>query len=381
MMSIPRIQVRADFSVPRLIKGNWQIADDHSTSVEDGEAMYAHMVEHLEAGVTAFDCGDIYYGVEERIGRFIERFRRERGPETARTIAVHTKYVPAFLQEEELRRHDRRAVETIIDRSLRRLKVERLDLVQLHWWNYDIPGSVATALVLKDLQKAGKIHHIGTTNYNVAELKKIIDAGVDVVCNQVQYSLLDRRPEHGMAAYCLTHDVHLLGYGSLGGGLLSEKWLGIGDPGKPAFENVSLDKYYRIVRDFGGWALFQELLRTLSGIARRHGVNIAAVAARYVLDKPAVAAVIQGARHTRHLRDNLSMFTLILDNEDKVAIDKILRRAAGPGGDCYDLDRIENRDAEENVATEYFDVVDGKLVVRHRNAVNLAEPYGHHIKS
>ena len=144
-MSVPRIQVRPDFSVPRLIKGNWQIADDHSTSVEDGNAMYAHMVEHLEAGVTAFDCGDIYYGVEERIGRFIERFRRERGAEAARAIAVHTKYVPAFLQEDELRRHDRQAVETIIDRSLRRLRVDRLDLVQLHWWNYDIPGSVATA--------------------------------------------------------------------------------------------------------------------------------------------------------------------------------------------------------------------------------------------
>lgn len=378
-MNVPRTQLRPDFSVPRIIKGNWQIADDHSASIPDDDALYAQMAAFVDAGITAFDCGDIYYGVEERIGRFIERFRRERGVEAARKITVHTKYIPGFLVEEELRTQSRQKVEAVIDRSLRRLRVERLDLVQLHWWEYKIPGNVETALILKELQQAGKIHHIGGTNYNVAELRKMIEAGVDVIVNQVQYSITDRRPQHGMAEYCRAHDVHLLCYGALGGGLFSRKWLGIPDPGRPAFENVSLDKYYRIIIDFGGWQLFQDLLQVLDRIAVKHAVSIPAVASRYVLEQPAVAAIIQGARHARHIQENVRVFSFGLDAVDRAQIDTVLTRAKGPTGDCYDIDRVENRDALENVATEYFDVENGKLVLRKRPAVTVAEPYGHHL--
>ena len=378
---VPRVELRPGFSTPCVIKGNWQIADDHSSSVSDNDALYEHMAAFVDAGITAFDCGDIYYGVEERIGDFIERFRRERGAEAARAITVHTKYIPAFLQAEELRSHDRRQVESVIDRSLRRLKTDQLDLVQFHWWNYDIPGNVEGALILKDLQAAGKIRYIGGTNYNVSELRKIVDAGVDIVSNQVQYSLLDRRPLNGMAQYCQDNGISLLGYGTIAGGLFGSKWLGIPDPGRPAFENVSLDKYYRIIVDFGGWSLFQELLQALELIANRHGVSIAAVASRYVLQQPGVVAVIQGARHARHLTENLRLFTFELGEKDYALIDPILARSVGPAGDCYDLDRIEDRDAIENVATEYFDIENGRLITRTRPPVVLAEAYGHHIKS
>lgn len=380
---IARIKLRPDYSIPRLIKGNWQIADDHSSSVTDNDEMYQHLAAFIDAGITAFDCGDIYYGVEERLGLFRERFRRERGAAAADEIAIHTKYIPAFLQEEELRRLSAKDVEATIDRSLKRLRIDRLNLVQFHWWNYAIEGSVETALVLKQLQKAGKIQHIGVTNFNVPELARIIDAGVDVVSNQVQYSLLDRRPQLAMEDFCRKRDVHLLAYGAMGGGLFSRKWLGIPDPGRPTFENVSLDKYYRIMVDFGGWALFQELLSAMQDIADRHGVGIPQVATRYVLDQPRVGGVIQGARHARHLADNLRVFDFDFefDDEDRTRLNAILAMATGPAGDCYDLDRDEDRDAIENVATEYFDVENGQLVVRERPPVVVAEPYGHHVKT
>ena len=70
--------------------------------------------------------------------------------------------------------------------------------MQIHWWNYDIPGNVEVALTLKELQKEGKIHQIGATNYDVKHVKEMVDAGVDIVSHTVQYSLLDRRPENGM---------------------------------------------------------------------------------------------------------------------------------------------------------------------------------------
>lgn len=377
-MTIPRIQLRPDFDTPRIIKGNWQIADDHNAAIDDN-AMFDHMAEFVDAGITAFDCGDIYYGVEERIGNFIDRFRRERGADAARAITVHTKYIPAFLEEKELRTQTRAKVEAVIDRSLKRLKIDRLDLVQLHWWDYGTEGNVATAMILEDLKKAGKIHHIGGTNYNVAELKKMVDAGVDVVVNQVQYSVTDRRAENGMGAYCAANNVHLVCYGAIGGGLFSKKWMGIPDPGKPSFENVSLDKYYRIVVDFGGWALFQELLSAMDVIANKHGVSIPAVASRYVLEQQGVAAIIQGARHSRHIAENVKLFDFALDADDKAALRSIFARSTGPAGDCYDLDRIENRDAIENLDADYFDVEDGRLVVKTREVKGVAEPYGHHL--
>mgnify|MGYP001766755936 CR=1 FL=1 len=379
-MSVPRIEIRPGYTIPRIIKGNWQIAGDHSASVIDNDEMYEHLAAFADSGVTAFDCGDIYYGVEERLGRFMERFRRERGSAAAAGLAVHTKFIPAFLQEEELRSLTRAQIEATIDRSLKRLRVERLDLVQFHWWNYSIGGSVETALVLEDLRKAGKIRHIGATNFNVQELTKIIDAGVDIVSTQVQYSLIDRRPQLLMERLCRERNILMLSYGGLGGGLFSRKWLGIADPGRPTFENVSLDKYYRIVVDFGGWDLFQALLATVDRIASKYGVGIQSVVTRYILDQPQGGAVIQGARHARHLAANLDVFRIGLDDEDRAAISAVLSRAVGPRGDCYDLDRDENRDATENVATEYFDVEDGELVTRIRAPVEVDEPYGHHIK-
>ncbi|WP_432514732.1 aldo/keto reductase [Kineococcus sp. SYSU DK001] len=378
-MTTPRTQLRPGYTTPVVIKGNWQIADDHSTAVGDDDAVYEHLAAFVDAGIDTLDCGDIYYGVEERIGRFIERYRRERGRAAADRISVHTKFIPAFLEEEGLRDLDRATIVQTIDRSLSRLKVESLDLVQLHWWNYDVPGNVEAALVLQDLVQAGKIRHVGGTNYNVTELARMVDAGVDVVVNQVQYSLTDRRPANGLSRYCADNGIHLVAYGSMAGGLFSEKWLGIPDPGEPNFENVSLDKYYRIIVDFGGWDLFQELLRALKTVADRHGVSIPVVASRWVLDQPAVAAVIQGARHARHLAANLRIAELELTAADHDLLNPVLDRATGPAGDAYDLDRAENRDAVENLSPDYFDVEAGRLVRRHRRVEAPAELYGHHL--
>ena len=69
--------------------------------------------------------------------------------------------------------------ETIIDRSLRRLRQECLDLVQMQWWNYDIPGYVEMALVLQELQQAGKIDKIGATNFDVPRMREMFDAGFE----------------------------------------------------------------------------------------------------------------------------------------------------------------------------------------------------------
>jgi aryl-alcohol dehydrogenase-like predicted oxidoreductase len=116
-----------------------------------------------------------------------------------------------------------------------------------------------------------------------------VDAGV-------QFSLIDRRPEVRMAPFCRERGVHLLAYGTLCGGLLSQRYLGQPDPRGSALDTASLQKYKRMVDVWGGWTLFQELLAALNDVATRHAVDIPTLAVRWVLDRPAVAGAILGRR-------------------------------------------------------------------------------------
>jgi aryl-alcohol dehydrogenase-like predicted oxidoreductase len=150
--------------------------------------------------------------------------------------------------------------------------------------------------------------------------------------------VLDHRPEHGRAAFCVAQGIRLLCYGTLAGGFIAERWLGAPEP-QPPFANRSLVKYRLIIEDFGGWRRFQELLSALEAIARRHRVSIASVAIRYVLDKPDVAVAIIGARNAAHLDDLVHAVTL--DEDDRGAISRVVSQATGPRGDCYELERVE----------------------------------------
>ena len=336
MSATPRVEsveLAPGYRISRILKGSWQLAGGHGPV--DRDRAVADMGAFVDAGITAFDCADIYTGAEEMIGAFLDRFRRERGAEAASAIKVHTKFVPDL---DVLATLDRAYVERIVDRSLSRLGVERLDLVQFHWWDYAVPRHVEVAHYLRDQQRAGKIDRLGGTNFDAAHAAEIIDSGVELVSMQVQYSLLDRRPEGAMAALCARSGMGLLCYGTMAGGLLGETWLDVPEPPGP-LENRSHVKYRLIIEEFGGWALYQRLLRALKRVADRHRTTIPAVATRFVLDRPQVAGAIVGARYADHLPETLSVFGLTLDAADRAGIEAVLRDATGPSGDVYALER------------------------------------------
>src|SRR5204863_4441583 len=117
----------------------------------------------------------------------------------------------------------RQTVEQALAVSLRRMSVERLDLLQFHWWDYQDQRYLDALKHLADLRQEGRIRHLALTNFDTERLGVIADAGIRVVSNQVQFSLVDRRPEARMAAFCRDHGIVLLTYGTLLGGLLSER--------------------------------------------------------------------------------------------------------------------------------------------------------------
>jgi len=332
---IETVELAPRYRVSRLLKGGWQLAAGHSREAATADQAIADMIAFADAGITGFDCADIYTGVEALIGRFRERYRRERGQDALDRIKVHTKFVPDW---SALARIDRAYVEATIDRSRQRLGQERLDLVQFHWWNYGEPRLFETAQWLTELQRAGKIDRLGGTNFDTPHTAALLDAGMKLVSMQVQYSLLDARAENGLMALAARHRIGLLCYGALAGGFLGERWLGEPEP-RGAFENRSLTKYKLIIDEFGGWDLFQSLLRALKRIADKHRVGIGAVAVRHVLDRPQVAGVIVGARSAGHLAETLAADRLRLDAEDKAAIAAALAERKGPAGDTFELER------------------------------------------
>ncbi len=325
------VELAPGYRISRIVKGNWQLAERHGGNFDPGAAI-ADMRRFVEAGITAFDCADHYAGVEDLIGAF-----RRENPEHARRIKVHTKIVPDSAILPRIGKSD---IAHIVDRARRRLGQERLDLAQFHWWDYDIPGYVEAMAWLAELRREGKIDRIGVTNFDTLRLGEILAAGIEVASNQLQYSAIDRRPERGMVELCRKHRIALQCYGSVAGGFLSERWLGRPDPA-PNFANRSLAKYRLIIDEWGSWDLFQELLRTLHAVGRRHDAGIGAVAIRAVLDKPGVATAIVGAPTAAHLASLARIGAIKLTDADRAEIDAVVGRGAGPAGDCYELERVK----------------------------------------
>jgi aryl-alcohol dehydrogenase-like predicted oxidoreductase len=326
-----RVRLAEGYSISRVIVGGWQFSAGHGAhrSGRESEELLAQLVD---SGFTTFDCADIYTGVEELLGRMLTG-RRAGGRSTE--IQIHTKFVPDL---EVLDRIDRSYVAGVIHRSLRRLGVECLDLVQFHWWDFSFPRYLEVAHWLEELRAEGKIRFLGVTNFDKDRLEELVSSGLPIVSNQVQYSVLDRRPEAALSDYCQAQGLSLLCYGALAGGFLSTGYLGQGEPPTDS-RNRSLVKYRLIIDEVGGWKAYQDILGVLGTVARRHGVSIPSVALSWVLGRPAVAATITGVDSVDQATELLQLFRLSLDSEDLGLLQVALAGAPGPRGPVYGLER------------------------------------------
>jgi len=326
-------QLTPDLRICRILNGMWQVSGAHGRI--DPTAAVRNMFDYLDAGFTTWDLADHYGPAEDFIGEFRRQLMAARGKEALAGMQAFTKWVP------RPGRMTRRIVEDNIARSLRRMDVEALDLLQFHWWEYDDPGYLDALAFLAQLRDEGKIKHLALTNFDTAHLQTITDHGIRVVSNQVQYSLIDLRPEVHMVPFCQEHDIGLLTYGTVCGGLLSEKYLNQPEPGYRVLNTASLQKYKQMIDAWGGWRLFQELLQVLKQIAEKYNVSIASVAVRAILDRPAVAGVIVGVRLgvADHRVKNARVFDFSLDADDQARLQAVLDKARDLYrliGDCGD---------------------------------------------
>ena len=327
-------QLAPDLTVCRIVNGMWQVAGGHGYI--DQELAIEDMIRYHEAGFTSWDLADIYGPAEDFIGEFRNRLLTLKGKEELNRIQALTKWVP------QPRTITRPIVNENIERSLRRMSVDSLDLLQFHWWDYNNPYYIDSLKYLSDLRDKGTIKHLGLTNFDTERMEIMVDSDLRIISNQVQYSIIDRRPEVKMIPFCLKHNISLLAYGSICGGLMSESYLGrTQEPSIGDLNTLSLRKYKKMIDAWGGWNLFQELLSTLNRIAQKYNVSIANVATRYILDKSAVAGVVIGVRLgiVNHINNNSQVFNFSLDKSDYGDIDAVCTKSNNLFeiiGDCGD---------------------------------------------
>ncbi|RSM05379.1 hypothetical protein CDV31_009617 [Fusarium ambrosium] len=307
--------VLGDRILPRIFSGLWQMSSAAWGSAPTSK-IFEQFSTHVQTGFTAFDMADHYGDAEVIFGRFWSLYPHKDAIFTA------TKY--CIFHHVDITRE---AVQADVSERCQRLQQDKIDLLQFHWQFWDDPGYLDA---LRYLQEDRRVGMIGLCNFNTQHLLRAIESGVHVHTNQVQFSLIDSRPVEKMGEACKRHGVKLLTYGTLCGGFLAEKWLNKPEPDVySASITPSQRKYHGIISNWGGWELFQRLLRTLDGIAKKRDVTISNVATRWVLDFPYVGAVIIGARMgvSEHTSDNQATFGWSLDDQDRAAIEEVLEKS------------------------------------------------------
>ena len=221
------------------------------------------MFAYHDVGFTTWDLADHYGPAEDFIGSFRREFAARHGVERLSEIQAFTKWVPAP------GRITRQIVEDAIGTRSARMGVECLDLLQFHWWDYTDESYLDALRHLADLQHEGKIRHLALTNFDTERLCVITDQ----VRGRLEPGTVfaGRSPPRSPHGHVLPRTQNFaLAYGTLLGGLLSEKYLGRPEPRRPELNTASLQKYKNMIDAWGGWSLFQELLAVLKQIADKH---------------------------------------------------------------------------------------------------------------
>ena len=321
------IELTQSLRISQIVTGLWQVADmERETGELDPQKTAEEMIPYIKAGISSFDMAD-HYGSSEVIAGALKGFQLKQ------PVQLFTKWVP------KPGKTTKATVKKAVERSLKRMKQDSIDLMQYHTWNYLDPSWIDALIYLKELKEEGYIKNIGVTNFDPQHLRIACASGIPIITNQISYSLLDRRgSDEQMKNVCKKYDVKLLAYGSLAGGFLTDKWLGKKEPEKEGLATWSEMKYKRFIDISGGWDVYQNLLKVIKQIANAHNVSIANISTKYCLQNPFVAAVIIGARlgKSEHLKDNFRMLKLKISDEDLNKINNAQNKLSTIPGNCGD---------------------------------------------
>jgi aryl-alcohol dehydrogenase-like predicted oxidoreductase len=268
----------------------------------------------LDAGITLFDTADVYGGggaSEELMGEVLEGRREE--------FVIATKFGWELGVEGAPRapRGSREYVRWAVEGSLRRLRIERIDLYQYHRPDGQTPIA-ETLTALDELVREGVVSAIGCSNFSAAELEEADRIARErglarFVTLQNEYSLLERGIEAEVTPVCERLGVSILPYFPLASGLLTGKYR----RGERAPEGT------RLAGGTPGSEEQFEVVEALRGFAEERGVEMIDLAIAGLAAQPAVGSVIAGATKPEQVRANVGALRWEPSEADLVELDRI----------------------------------------------------------
>lgn len=315
--------------VPAVVFGAYPLGGTNWGPRDDDEALRT-LETAFELGITAVDTAPVYgFGASEEI---VGRALAQRGA-AGQDVVVMTKVGLRWDQDHgrlafsaadasgRLRdvRHDGRpaSVRREVDESLRRLGVERIDLVQLHAPDPDVSPEESLG-ALGELRDAGKLRAVGSSNLTLEQLRRAHAAlePTGLASEQLHFSLLAREAEHDRIPWAVSAGVGILAYSPLDQGLLAgavpaERTFPPGDKRarRWTFQRENRAQVNRVIDG------------VLRPIAAGHGATPGQVVLAWTLARPGISAVLVGARRVEHARDNAAAGRLTLSAEEHRAID------------------------------------------------------------
>jgi len=304
--------------------GCWPMAGDRYGVIVDDEAVKA-IHRALDRGVNCVDTAPAYGAghSEEVVARALEKHRRD--------VILVTKCgvkVPPPGQPGPLRDASRANILAEVDASLKRLRTDWVDVLLVHWPDAGTPFE-ETMRALEEVVASGRVRFVGVSNFTGAMLEECMRTRrVDV--SQVGYHMLDRRQEEETFPYCLREGIGVMGYGSLGHGLLTgsftvattfdtaRDWRGNGVAfGQPIFRGDNFRTNVGVVE------------RIRREVAEPRGVTVSQIALAWALGHPAISTALVGARTPAEVDANDAGAELDLSAEERKTIEGILAGVAG----------------------------------------------------
>lgn len=278
----------------------------------------------LDAGVNLFDCANVY-GLgdtrshigksEEILGRTLKRVRDE--------VVITSKVSSPIGDGPNDRGGSRYHIMREVERSLRRLDTDHIDVYILHVHNDDVPLDEQFR-ALENLVQQGKIRYTGVSNYQAWQVCRAINVQDRINASQLitvqnPYSLLDRELEREMFPFCRASGVGVMAYSPLGVGLLSGAYRpGNAPPAEKLWTRKGAASLEAALSGQPG-----EVLRIAFKIAEHLGVTVAQVAQKWVMTHPEVSVVVMGANTAEQLTDNIGSMSVQLSEDDLAELNRV----------------------------------------------------------
>ena len=307
-----------DLNLSTIGLGTWAIGGGgwrYSWGPQDDRESIATILHALEMGVSWIDTAPVY-GLghsEEIVGKAIEGLRDK--PIVATKCGMvwdKNREISNCLKEESIRSE--------VEASLKRLKVDVIDLYQIHWPMPD--GDIEEAWrTIADLVDKGKIRYAGVSNFNVEQLERIQDIH-PIASLQPPYSMLRREVEDELLVFCAENDIGIVAYSPMERGLLAGKF------SRERVQNLPKDDQRREETRFQEPELSAnlELVEDLRRMAEKRGKTVAQLAIAWVLRRPEITAAIVGARHLYQIEETIAAGEWTLSGDNIAAVDVLLNK-------------------------------------------------------